>query len=314
MRGLKRKTKTPTPILASSAAVLLNFLLLSVNPLSVAASYDFLLLVRQFGPTFCETTSCTKDPPAAFTLHGLWPNYANGDYPSFCSNAKFAVSSLPQTLQNRLACEWPSYTGASSESFWANEWKKHGTCAPDLFPQPEDYFTGTLDLNDRYDINNVLKEAGISVTSTISTSRSKISDALDIAWGRKSLVRCAGSNVYEIWTCFDSKLGIMDCPNGLTSQCSSSGALKFPSGGKVSESCSGYFQPVASTARSSTPTASRTSAATATTTAKQTAAAALTTKTGQTGGATGICAKGASCAGWSLVVGLGLAVVGLMRL
>lgn len=64
---------------------------------------------------------CAAPPPrcsAAFTIHGLWPNYANGGYPQDCDPTnKFSTTNLPQPLLNQMSCEWVSYTG-SNAAFW----------------------------------------------------------------------------------------------------------------------------------------------------------------------------------------------------
>jgi len=244
-------------------------------------AYDLLLLVRQYGPTFCDSTSCSKNPPGKFTLHGLWPNYFEGGYPEYCTNRPFDANSLSRTLKDQLACEWPSYTG-SSDSFWEYEYRKHGSCATDIFPTPSDYFAKTLELNDRYDVNEVLEKAGVPLSTSSSPSRTQILSALEEAWGSSSIIKCDSSLVSEIWTCFNKQLNMISCPSSLRSSCPTSG-LKFPAGAGLTNSCRGYFQPVATTAGS---TATRTTSKVQATT-KGTAQPG----TGPTGGATGACGK-----------------------
>lgn len=56
-----------------------------------------------------------------FTIHGLWPNSADGNHPASCpTDQSFDPAALPSTLRSRMECEWPSYTG-SSDSFWSYE-------------------------------------------------------------------------------------------------------------------------------------------------------------------------------------------------
>jgi ribonuclease T2 len=268
------------------AALGLLLLLCAASP--TLAAYDLLLLVRQYGPTFCDSTSCSKKPAGKFTLHGLWPNYAQGGFPEYCSNKPFDASSLSKPLKDQLACEWPSYTG-SSDSFWEYEYRKHGSCATDIFPQPSDYFQTTLELNDKYDVNDVLDKAGVPFTTSSSPSRTKILSALEAAWGKSSVIKCDSELVSEIWTCFDEGLEMIDCPSSLRNSCPASG-LKFPAGAGLTNACQGYFQPVATTTGpAATRTATRT---TSRTTAKGTAQAAA-------GGATGTCIKDRRTLIWS---------------
>jgi hypothetical protein len=97
---------------------------------------------------------------AKFTIHGLWPNYANGGYPQDCvpSNT-FSAASLPQPLLNQMSCEWVSYTG-SNAAFWEYEWGKHGTCALSLLPTQEAFFNTSIALNNQFEANVSHERAG----------------------------------------------------------------------------------------------------------------------------------------------------------
>jgi ribonuclease T2 len=46
--------------------------------------FDYLMLTRQWGPTFCENNNCDKPTYNLFTIHGLWPNSNDGNHPAFC--------------------------------------------------------------------------------------------------------------------------------------------------------------------------------------------------------------------------------------
>ncbi|KAL6513906.1 Ribonuclease pancreatic beta-type [Orobanche hederae] len=59
--------------------------------LSVAAAaaqeFDFFYFVQQWPGSYCDTKkSCcyptAGKPPSDFGIHGLWPNYKDGSYPS----------------------------------------------------------------------------------------------------------------------------------------------------------------------------------------------------------------------------------------
>lgn len=106
-----------------------------------------------------EPESCYKNPtwdqcsdPQTFwgnhfVIHGLWPQYSSGGYPSDCTSEPF-----DETVINEIGLEdmnhyWPNVksepTDADYDSFWQHEWTKHGTCSP--FRQL-DYFNTTLTL------------------------------------------------------------------------------------------------------------------------------------------------------------------------
>jgi ribonuclease T2 len=129
------------------------FLALATLSQTATGEGDFFILVRQFGPTFCDDQNCSVEPFSAVTLHGLWPNYDDGSYPSYCDDSnKFSTKNLEKSTLNAMDCEWLSLTN-SNQGFWSHEWSKHGTCALDLLPTQEDYFQKALELNGIYDVN-----------------------------------------------------------------------------------------------------------------------------------------------------------------
>ena len=52
-------------------------------------SFDYYILALTWVPGFCaghgSDQECSKG--LGFALHGLWPQFENGSYPTFCSNA-----------------------------------------------------------------------------------------------------------------------------------------------------------------------------------------------------------------------------------
>ena len=76
-------------------------------------------------------------------IHGLWPQYSETSYPSFCRNVDFSIAALKPIIPE-LHEYWHSGREADSD-FWCHEYKKHGSC---MFKNMTelDYFTLALDL------------------------------------------------------------------------------------------------------------------------------------------------------------------------
>jgi ribonuclease T2 len=216
---------------------------------SAASDFDFFLLVRQYSPTLCSSTSCSKDTVSEFTIHGLWPEYYNG-YPSYCTDASFSEKSLDGSTVDQMNCEWPSFNGGNS-GFWSHEWEKHGTCSLDVLPTEEDYFSKGLEVNDMYDVNVALTKAGISIVDGNEVEASAIQAALNDAYGVNGVLKCQNGALSEVWMCLDKETyEPFQCPSSLSSTCSS--YIEFPTAdATVSSTCSKYFPSTTTSSSSS---------------------------------------------------------------
>jgi ribonuclease T2 len=103
----------------------------AASPVSppVAASgsgFDSYLLNLSWSPEFCLTHPSANEcaAHAAFVLHGLWPENADGSYPQSCSTAPGPAD------PSQYADIYPD------PSLLQHEWQTHGTCSglsPDAF-------------------------------------------------------------------------------------------------------------------------------------------------------------------------------------
>ena len=109
-------------------------------------SVDHYILALSWQPAFCEHNAgkpeCRELDAGDFaatnlTLHGLWPNAADGDHPFYCGVATgnrdadeagdwcaLPASGADQATQSDLAQMMPGSTSCLDR----HEWTKHGTC------------------------------------------------------------------------------------------------------------------------------------------------------------------------------------------
>lgn len=92
--------------------------------------------------------SLIKENTDEYSIHGLWPQYNEHSYPSFCKKVNFDISQLNDILPE-LEKYWYSNIGDSGiefdEKFWKHEYEKHGSCVfTDI--SEHDYFAKTLEL------------------------------------------------------------------------------------------------------------------------------------------------------------------------
>ncbi|KAK6931235.1 Ribonuclease T2-like [Dillenia turbinata] len=133
----------------------------------VAQDFDFFYFVQQWPGSYCDTKrSCcyptTGKPDSDFGIHGLWPNYNDGTYPSNCDSKNHFDKSKISDLISEMQEEWPTLACPSADgySFWQHEWEKHGTCSESIFDE-RGYFKTVLALKQKSNLLQALKSAGI---------------------------------------------------------------------------------------------------------------------------------------------------------
>ncbi|MCO5587672.1 hypothetical protein L7F22_041623 [Adiantum nelumboides] len=193
-----------------------------------------LLLFRAAG-SYCDLKQAccyptTGKPASDFSIHGLWPNYNDGTYPSNCEGTSYdstLIADLKEELQtywDTLAC--PSGDG---EKFWEHEWEKHGTCSG---LDERGYFEATLALRKSIDLLAALQSAGIEANDG-SYALEDIQEALKQAIGHRPGLECNSSSsgkrqLYQVYVCVDTNAStLIDCPIFPSTTCPSS--VAFPS-------------------------------------------------------------------------------------
>ncbi|POM81090.1 Ribonuclease [Phytophthora palmivora] len=118
--------------------------------------FDMYILAQSWQPAFCfgkeqQYPGCRAPQSywrSHLTLHGLWPELAGSQPPSFCSSEAFDADLIERELGiDTLHQYWPDvkYSEASPQyaDFWKHEWTRHGTCSG---LKQVDYFTHAINL------------------------------------------------------------------------------------------------------------------------------------------------------------------------
>ncbi|XP_062150057.1 ribonuclease 1-like [Alnus glutinosa] len=207
-----------------SSILLIKLLILEyLSLLCVSQDFDFFYFVQQWPASYCDTQkSCcyptTGKPAPDFGIHGLWPNYKDGSYPSNCDpDSPFNQSEISD-LRSSMQKSWPSLACPSSNSigFWTHEWEKHGTCSESVLDQ-HGYFEAALNLKKKANLLQALRNAGIQPDGKLYSLES-IKGAIEEAIGYTPWIECnvdvsGNSQLYQIYLCVDtSGSDIIECP------------------------------------------------------------------------------------------------------
>lgn len=162
-----------------------------------------------------------------FTIHGLWPEYANGSWPEYCNDHE-ENEPAPAALEPVMQCRWPLPNDTASW-LWEHEWEKHGTCSETVVGDREEFDGTVLNLDYALDLDTAFEEAGIDMGEEDTVvMRTDIEAAIRSAFDVAPQLRCVSDGVtpatisptnqtllpalYEVWICLDLNLMPIECP------------------------------------------------------------------------------------------------------
>eukprot|EP00752_Nemacystus_decipiens_P011496 g10208.t1 len=118
--------------------------------------FNLYIFAMSWKPEWCyhqNFPGCKK--PRSFwennlTIHGLWPDYGDGTYPTTCTSEPYDHDRVVNAVGlDVLETLWPNIQVPEElgrkkyDSFWEHEWTKHGTCTG---LSMEDYFSAAASL------------------------------------------------------------------------------------------------------------------------------------------------------------------------
>jgi ribonuclease T2 len=171
--------------------------------------FDYYLLSLSWSPTYCLTHPYDRAQCATkgygFVLHGLWPQYDSGGYPSNCAGDPLpaAAEAFGQTL-------YPS------PKLVQHEWAEHGTCSG---MDAMSYFRTA----DRATAVVRIPEAFEAPLTTLLRSGAQIAAAFRVANptlpDNSLTVACSGGRLTEVRICLSRALAVRSCGRGVRSTC-----------------------------------------------------------------------------------------------
>ncbi|MBX9634856.1 MAG: ribonuclease T2 [Magnetospirillum sp.] len=196
----------PVPVLAQDKA--------SSGP------FDYYVLSLSWSPTWCGTKAgrgdaeqCGAARGYGFVVHGLWPQYGRGGYPSECAVAQ----PLPPSLVDAMLPIMPS------RQLVQHEWKKHGTCAS---ASPSEYFGKTRAAFERVRIPKLFQAPALPQTLPV-VQVEKLFQAANPGLESDAIsVVCRGHHAAEVRVCLNKDLSFRPCARDVRDRCK--GDALFP--------------------------------------------------------------------------------------
>jgi ribonuclease T2 len=150
-----------------------------------------------------------------FIIHGMWPDYNNGSFPSYCNLntlLSFNITKL-QPIIWYLNLYWNNFRNTSE--LWEHEYYKHYSCArSNQYLESElDYFKIGLILYNRFNIQYILSNNGVLPDNSIYYRTSMISDIIEKKINSSVIITCPNRRLTEVRICINKKMDNIDCPN-----------------------------------------------------------------------------------------------------
>lgn len=177
--------------------------------------FDLYLLSLSWSPGFCDIEGDRKGKPECrsgsglgFVAHGLWPQFENGDYPTFCDRSKNFVPSASLAIAREIYRD---------KGLAIGEWRKHGECSG---LEPSLYYQAEIGLFRKIKIPPTLA----SPASPLRASPAEIAQAFAnanpglIEPGMVS-VSCRRRELQEVRFCLTKDLAFRNCGNAVPDAC-----------------------------------------------------------------------------------------------
>jgi len=177
--------------------------------------FDYYLLALSWSPEYCASEArdradpqCRSQPPKGLVVHGLWPQYEDGGWPSACQPA----NRLPERLIERLGPAMPSPRLAQ------HEWNRHGTCSGlDM----DAYADAILNAFAALRLPDTLRPAPLERTIRLIDLKRQLAQANPGLDPAMIAVACTprGVELKEIRICLDKRLAFRRCGAKVRDHC-----------------------------------------------------------------------------------------------
>ena len=185
---------------------------------ATAGQFDYYVLTLSWSPVYCgkhpEDVQQCGSKRYGFVLHGLWPQYTNGGYPSSCATAA-RLSEESRALGRSV---FPS------GKLVAHEWNRHGTCSG---MDAKQYFKAADDARNAIRLPPQLEPGAHTWETTARDVSKAIRDVNPRITNKGLAVVCSGPELAEVRICLDKDLQPTACGGGVRDTCRG-GRIRVP--------------------------------------------------------------------------------------
>lgn len=183
--------------------------------------FDYFVLALSWAPSWCalegddrDARQCDPSEDAAFTLHGLWPQYEIS-YPEYCRTSHRD----PSRRETRRQADLFGSSGAA----WY-QWKKHGRCAG---LDPADYYTTARAAFEMIDQPQIFQQIDEEISVAPSVIEEAFLEQNNTLTEDGITITCKSNHILEARICLTKELAFRKCGADVRRDCDRSSA-RFP--------------------------------------------------------------------------------------
>ena len=179
-----------------------------------AGDFDYYVMSLSWTPSWCDlegdarqSPQCRQGQGYGFTLHGLWPQYADDGYPSFC---RTIARNPSRSMSNDMA----DIMGTSGLAWY--QWKKHGRCAG---LSAADYYATARKAYGKINRPVIFRKLKTDISLPASVVEQAFLEANPELKPDQITVTCKAHKIQEVRICLTKDLHLMTCGYDVSRDC-----------------------------------------------------------------------------------------------
>lgn len=179
-----------------------------------AGDFDYYVMSLSWTPTWCDLTGDARYSPQCkpgqgngFTLHGLWPQYANGGHPSYCPT-------IARNPTRRMSNEMADIMGTSGLAWY--QWKKHGRCSG---LSAADYYALSRKAYTTVTRPAIFRKLKRDITLPASVVEEAFLEANPTLLQNQITITCQAHKIREVRICLTKDLKLKKCGYEISRDC-----------------------------------------------------------------------------------------------
>lgn len=179
-----------------------------------AGDFDYYVMSLSWTPTWCDLEGDARQSPQCqtgrgygFTLHGLWPQYADHGYPSYCRT-------IARNPSHAMSNEMADIMGTSGLAWY--QWKKHGRCAG---LSARDYYTLARKAYASIKRPEAFRKLKSDITLPAAVIEAAFMEANPTLKRDQITITCKAHKIQEVRICLTKDLKLKACGYEVSRDC-----------------------------------------------------------------------------------------------